>query len=113
MLQVLQGLKSSVKADIYSFGVVLWEIVCKESPKRGQMRDPKVGIVGVLVSPIAVDACVPLKVLLHRQRRTFGCGWCLSQIQPSHAPQVPEECPPEIDALINAMMAQQPHDRPT
>ncbi len=33
---------SCVKADIYSFGVVLWEIVTGAIAKRGRLHDPKV-----------------------------------------------------------------------
>jgi len=35
-------LKSRLQVDIYSFGVVLWEIVTKEMPRRGQLRDVEV-----------------------------------------------------------------------
>lgn len=36
--ELLLGSQVSVQADIYSFGVVLWEIVTGEQPKRGQLR---------------------------------------------------------------------------
>ena len=38
--ELLLGRNCTTKADIYSFGVVLWEIVTGELPVRGQMRDP-------------------------------------------------------------------------
>ena len=40
MVQMLMGEEPSPAADIYSFGVVLWEICCQEMPQRGRRRDP-------------------------------------------------------------------------
>jgi serine/threonine protein kinase len=39
-VQMLMGEEPSPAADIYSFGVVLWEICCQEMPQRGRRRDP-------------------------------------------------------------------------
>ena len=36
--ELLLGRNCTTKADMYSFGVVLWEIVTGELPVRGQMR---------------------------------------------------------------------------
>jgi serine/threonine protein kinase len=36
--EVLMGAKCSHKVDIYSFGVILWELITGESPQRGRMR---------------------------------------------------------------------------
>ncbi|CAK0785098.1 hypothetical protein CVIRNUC_008304 [Coccomyxa viridis] len=42
--EALLGHKVSVKADIYSFGVLLWEIITLERPlQRGNLREPIVG----------------------------------------------------------------------
>lgn len=40
--EVLTGQQCTVSADIYSFGIVLWEITTGEVPTRGAMRNPKV-----------------------------------------------------------------------
>ncbi|KAK9821630.1 hypothetical protein WJX74_001672 [Apatococcus lobatus] len=37
--EVILGKRSSTTADIYSFGVVMWELVTGESPVRGNARD--------------------------------------------------------------------------
>ncbi|KAI7842434.1 hypothetical protein COHA_004073 [Chlorella ohadii] len=40
--EVLLGRKCTKAADLFSFGVVLWEIVTGEAPQRGSMRLPRV-----------------------------------------------------------------------
>ncbi|KAL0026084.1 hypothetical protein WJX79_008571 [Trebouxia sp. C0005] len=55
------------KVDIYSFGVVLWEIVTQDRGRRGQLRQTK----------------------------------------------VPEECPAQIESLIDQCVSPSPHSRPT
>ena len=37
--ELLMGGRCSEKVDIYSFGVVLWELATSERPQRGAMRD--------------------------------------------------------------------------
>lgn len=38
-LQVLIGAPCSNKVDMYSYGVVLWEIITGEQPRRGMLRE--------------------------------------------------------------------------
>lgn len=39
---MLWGEKCTEKADIFSYGIVLWEIIAGERPVRGQLRDVEV-----------------------------------------------------------------------
>lgn len=40
--EVLMGGKCSDKVDVYSFGIILWELITGEAPFRGRMRSPRV-----------------------------------------------------------------------
>ncbi len=56
-----------VQVDVYSFGVIMWEVVSHEQPARGRMRNLK----------------------------------------------VPQECPVEINDLINSCLSEDPINRPS
>jgi serine/threonine protein kinase len=51
--EVLMGAKCSNKVDIYSFGVILWELVTGESPQRGRMRSIRWGTCSAALRPHA------------------------------------------------------------
>ncbi|KAL6771037.1 hypothetical protein ACKKBF_B33675 [Auxenochlorella protothecoides x Auxenochlorella symbiontica] len=40
--EVILGLRTTAQSDMYSYGVVLWELVTSEIPKRGKMRPIRV-----------------------------------------------------------------------
>lgn len=58
---MLFGDRCSAKSDIYSFGIVLWEIVTGETPLRGDMRPMRVpeecsqGVVDLFDACLAQD----------------------------------------------------------
>lgn len=56
--EVLTGGQVTEKADIYSLGVVLWEVVTLEVPKRGCMRDPQVPLECPQKVADAIGACM-------------------------------------------------------
>ncbi|KAL0020996.1 hypothetical protein WJX77_005136 [Trebouxia sp. C0004] len=65
--EILLGRFCSEKADIFSYGVILWEIVTHGQPARGGLRDCR----------------------------------------------CPQECPVEIDSLINKCLHEDPDERPS
>ena len=67
-LNLLRHSTSAVlQVDVYSFGVIMWEVVSHEQPSRGRMRNLK----------------------------------------------VPQECPAEINYLINVCLSEDPVNRPS
>ena len=56
--EVLLGEGGSEKADVYSLGVVLWEIVTEEMPQRGRLRDPAVPRECPQAVADAIQACM-------------------------------------------------------
>ncbi len=72
---MLMGEEPTPAADIYSLGVVLWEICCQEMPQRGRRRDPTpqeaplvcfdtIGIITHLEGPTMCPKCLELPALL-------------------------------------------------
>lgn len=39
--EILMGLRCTEKCDLFSFGVVLWEVITGETPQRGRLRSIK------------------------------------------------------------------------
>lgn len=57
--EILLGVpKCTEKVDMYSFGVVLWEIVTGELPQRGRLREVKVPEECPLEIKMLIDACL-------------------------------------------------------
>ncbi|KAL0053929.1 hypothetical protein WJX82_001314 [Trebouxia sp. C0006] len=56
--EMLLNLRCNEKADIFSYGVVLWEIITQEPPRRGHLRDLKVPQECPQEVADLVDACL-------------------------------------------------------
>ena len=95
---MLLGEGGSEKADVYSLGVVLWEIVTQEMPQRGRLRDPDVPRECPQAVADAIQACMQV-----------GRGW-VSQHTSCWSwgrlrdPDVPQECPQAVADAIQACM---------
>ncbi|EFN59227.1 hypothetical protein CHLNCDRAFT_138200 [Chlorella variabilis] len=58
--EVLTGQQCTFSADIYSFGIVLWEIFTGEIPNRGSMRNPRVPEECPQAAVDLMDCCLSL-----------------------------------------------------
>ncbi|KAK9834170.1 hypothetical protein WJX81_004930 [Elliptochloris bilobata] len=56
--EMLMGARCDEKVDIYSFGVVLWEMVCRERPLRGHLRARRVPEECPAAVNALIDACI-------------------------------------------------------
>lgn len=61
-LLVDQGHGNALQADIYSLGVLLWEIVTAEIPERGRMRPVQVGsaVLHHMLLLLVCQPCIPV-----------------------------------------------------
>lgn len=58
--EMLLNLRCNEKADIFSYGVLLWEIITQEAPRRGHLLDFKVPQECLQEVADLVDACLDL-----------------------------------------------------
>ena len=77
--EVLLGRRSTTQADIYSFGVMMWELITGESPVRGGARDvlvpvecPLVIYLAYLFLPNAPPPPTPLSPQHHAPQEVGG-----------------------------------------
>ncbi|KAK9825358.1 hypothetical protein WJX81_003161 [Elliptochloris bilobata] len=83
--EVLMGRRCDEKVDIYSFGVVLWELVCQERPMRGHLRAPRVPEECPDSVRALVDACIEAEAPAQRPS-AYEVFVCLA-----HSPATLEE----------------------
>lgn len=50
--------RCDAKADVFSYGVVLWELITQEQPQRGHLRDIEVPTECPQAVAALVDACL-------------------------------------------------------
>ncbi|GAB4821409.1 hypothetical protein N2152v2_008455 [Parachlorella kessleri] len=83
--EVLTGGEASSKSDVYSLGVVLWEVVTGETPRRGRLRDPLVPQECPQEVADAIRACMQANPALRPTARQLYA--LLSACEPARDPQ--------------------------
>ncbi|KAK9834205.1 hypothetical protein WJX81_008121 [Elliptochloris bilobata] len=64
--ELLMGRRCDEKVDIYSIGVVLWELVCRERPLRGHLRAPRVPEECPAAVCELIDSCIEAELPAQR-----------------------------------------------
>lgn len=84
------GGKCTTAADVYSLGVVLWELATQERPARGQMRDIECVLLASL-PPVRCTSCLTFLLLLLQEpgRRPRRCCCTHIQVHGWHASSPP------------------------
>eukprot|EP01015_Nassula_variabilis_P013637 TRINITY_DN2122_c0_g1_i5.p1 TRINITY_DN2122_c0_g1~~TRINITY_DN2122_c0_g1_i5.p1 ORF type:complete len:232 (+),score=5.90 TRINITY_DN2122_c0_g1_i5:88-783(+) len=80
--EIFESKPYSSKADVYSFGIVLWEVICRETPYRE------------LQSPYAIMK----KVTMEQGRPNIA--------------RIPQSCPLKLQSLMQKCWHQDPEQRP-
>ena len=71
-MRLLAVCRCNEKADIFSYGIVLWEIITQETPQRGTLRDIQVCIFSIVL-------CSSLFVFFVSCRHIFIAAGCTLQ----------------------------------
>jgi serine/threonine protein kinase len=114
------GLRCTEKCDLFSFGVVLWEVVTGETPQRGRLRSIRWEEPGMCLPrlPSCCGGCMWCSDMSfagcneHDQR---AASQCCSVPEPNPNPRcrVPEECPQAVADLVAQCMDADPAARPS
>ncbi|KAL6071019.1 Dual specificity protein kinase shkD [Balamuthia mandrillaris] len=83
--EVMQGQDITTKSDVYSFGLVIWQIMTRKLPFKDLVQKGSFKIFS--------------QAVIEGQRPSLK--------------KFPEDCPPSLEALVQACWATDPHDRPS
>ena len=106
--EVLLGKMCTEKVDVYSYGVILWELAAGEAPSGRSLRPLKCAL-SLSHAKYACSCMHYLQLLRCGKKNGPYSGW-----QPfGLASRVGEEVPEDVNQMIARCMAEDPADRPS